>query len=231
MERAAGSRSATRRAPSPRRPGATRRIRRPRRSAAAPSLSCRSAASRTGVPSSSVTRSPGLSPSRSAADCGSTWRTTAPGGGTLYGRWFPGFARRIRSRGVRRLAGGMARVYQYQAGPNLSSLAARPAERSSSSGDIDMFGAAGDIKIAGLTAAVSVAVMRRPAPGQRFDLWRSTPRAKVHRGGRRARGSRACSERRPDMTGDRRREASQSRCRRRRRLSDEREQYCTEPIP
>ena len=41
------------------------------------SLSCRSAASRTGVPSSSVTRSPGLSPARSAADCGSTWRTTA----------------------------------------------------------------------------------------------------------------------------------------------------------
>jgi MFS family permease len=35
------------------------------------SLSCRSAASRTGVPSSSVTRSPGLSPARSAADCGS----------------------------------------------------------------------------------------------------------------------------------------------------------------
>jgi hypothetical protein len=31
--------------------------------------------------------------------------------------------------GVRRLAGGMARAYRYQAGPNLSSLAARPAER------------------------------------------------------------------------------------------------------
>ena len=48
------------------------------------SLSCRSAASRTGVPSSSVIRSPGLSPARSAADCGSTWRTTAPGGRTLF---------------------------------------------------------------------------------------------------------------------------------------------------
>ena len=32
--------------------------------------------------------------------------------------------------GVRRLAGGMARAYRYQAGPNLSSLAARPTERS-----------------------------------------------------------------------------------------------------
>src|SRR5450631_4206338 len=31
--------------------------------------------------------------------------------------------------GVRRLAGGMARDYRYQAGPNLSSLAARPTER------------------------------------------------------------------------------------------------------
>ena len=31
--------------------------------------------------------------------------------------------------GVRRLAGGMARAYRYQAGRNLSSLAARPAER------------------------------------------------------------------------------------------------------
>jgi hypothetical protein len=31
--------------------------------------------------------------------------------------------------GVRRLAGGMARAYRYQAGPNLSSLAARPTER------------------------------------------------------------------------------------------------------
>jgi len=31
--------------------------------------------------------------------------------------------------GVRRLAGGMARAYRYQGGPNLSSLAARPAER------------------------------------------------------------------------------------------------------
>jgi hypothetical protein len=29
----------------------------------------------------------------------------------------------------RRLAGGMARAYRYQAGPKLSSLAARPAER------------------------------------------------------------------------------------------------------
>jgi hypothetical protein len=31
--------------------------------------------------------------------------------------------------GVRRLAGGMARAYRYQAGPNLSPFAARPAER------------------------------------------------------------------------------------------------------
>jgi hypothetical protein len=41
------------------------------------SLICRSAASRTGVPPSSVTRSPGLSPARSAADRGATARTTA----------------------------------------------------------------------------------------------------------------------------------------------------------
>src|SRR5580700_4434395 len=52
-----------------------------------------------------VTRSPGLSPARSAADCGSTWRTTAPGGRTLFGRWFPSFALRIRSRVLRRLPG------------------------------------------------------------------------------------------------------------------------------
>ena len=103
LERAAGSRS-SRRAPSPRRRGATWRIRRLRRSFSSASLSCRSAASRTGVPSSSVTRSPGLSPARSAADCGSTWRTTAPGGRTLFGRWFPG-ALRIRSRVLRRLPG------------------------------------------------------------------------------------------------------------------------------
>src|ERR1700730_2576043 len=51
-------------------------------------LTCRSAASRTGIPPSSVTRSPGLSPARSAADCGSTWRTTAPGGRTLLARRF-----------------------------------------------------------------------------------------------------------------------------------------------
>src|ERR1700686_790686 len=74
----------------------------PIRSSASPS--CRSAASRTGVPSSSVTRSPGLSPARSAADCGSTWRATAPGGRTLFGRWFPG-ALRIRSRVLLRLPG------------------------------------------------------------------------------------------------------------------------------
>jgi hypothetical protein len=57
------------------------------------------------VPSSSVTKSPGLSPARSAADCGSTWRTTAPGGRTLFGRWFPGFALRIRSRVLWRSVG------------------------------------------------------------------------------------------------------------------------------
>jgi hypothetical protein len=33
-----------------------------------------------------------------------TWRTTAPGGRTLFGRWFPG-ALRIRSRVLRRLPG------------------------------------------------------------------------------------------------------------------------------
>src|SRR6202040_3017617 len=43
----------------------------------------RSAASRAGVPSSSVPRAPRLSPARPAADCGSTWRRTAPGGRTL----------------------------------------------------------------------------------------------------------------------------------------------------
>jgi hypothetical protein len=59
------------------------------------SLSCRSAASRTGVPSSSVTRSPGLSPARSAANCGSTWRTTAPGGRTLLGHAALGVERGI----------------------------------------------------------------------------------------------------------------------------------------
>ena len=50
------------------------------------SLICRSAASRTGVPPSSVTRSPGLSPARSAADRGSTARTTAPAADRSRGR-------------------------------------------------------------------------------------------------------------------------------------------------
>src|ERR1700730_7916628 len=94
----------SRRAPSPRRPGATRRIRRLRRSAARqPELQVGGVAYR--CPIEFVTRSPGLSPARSAADCGSTWRTTAPGGRTLFGRWFPGFALRIRSRVLRRLPG------------------------------------------------------------------------------------------------------------------------------
>jgi hypothetical protein len=65
------------------------------------SLSCRSAASRTGVPSSSVTRSPGLSPARSAARPGGRLLRAAE---PFFGRWLPG-ALRIRSRVLRRLPG------------------------------------------------------------------------------------------------------------------------------
>jgi hypothetical protein len=50
--------------------------------------------------------SPGVPGGTRSGVLAATWRTTAPGDRTLFfGRWFPGFALRIRSRVLRRLRG------------------------------------------------------------------------------------------------------------------------------